>query len=282
MRNLFIALLFGLLTISLVITEAQAKRFGGGRSFGYSRSISKPAPSRATGAAGAAAAQKPGSTASKWLGPLAGLAIGGLLASLLMGHGLGTGILMWLVIAVVAFLIWQLIRSRLQPQPQSRPTGHANFQSQSINDSFSTNPLSTSPLSSGPEGYQKQNISLPDFDETTFLRQAKSLFIRLQAAYDAKNLNDIREFTTPEVFAEIQLQIQERGNEINQTEVMNIDAQLLEATGDPRNAIASVLFSGLIREQQEAEPIQINEIWHFQKNIFNSNWLVAGIQQENE
>ncbi len=269
MRTLFLALLIGILSFSFVVTDAQAKRFGGGKSFGSSRQAA--APSHAN--RGANQAQKPASGASKWLGPLAGLALGGLLATLFMGHGFGSGMLLWLGIAVAAFFIWRLIRSKLPP-PNSTASNY-NFQAQpagNFTDKFTAPrfPAQTNSLQPVPTS----------FDESGFLRQAKALFIRLQADYDSKNLADIREFTTPEVFAEVQLQLQERGNETNVTEVVDINAQLVDC--DEAAKTASVLFSGYIREQQNAEPVYVKEQWHFQKNMFNSNWIVAGIQQEDE
>ena len=66
-----------------------------------------------------------------------------------------------------------------------------------------------------------------DFDAVSFLRVAKSNFIRLQAAWDKGDTADIREFTTPEVFAEMKMQINERGAQKDYTDVVSIDAELL-------------------------------------------------------
>lgn len=259
-RNLFLVFLLGIFTFSFLITDVQAKRFGGGRSFGATRSVSSFSPQNTARAMPSAS---PASSAGKWLGPLAGLAMGGLLASLFMGHGIGSGIMSWLLVAGIALLAWSFIRSKLQPA--QRPIHQATYQAQSdyqrTASSFS------------------QTTRPADFDEGTFLRQSKALFIRLQAAYDNKNLADIREFTSPEVFAEIQLQIQERGNANNVTEVIQIDAELLEVAVESYATIASVVFSGEVREEQNATPVTIKEIWHFHKNKFRDAWIVAGIQQ---
>jgi predicted lipid-binding transport protein (Tim44 family) len=101
----------------------------------------------------------------------------------------------------------------------------------------------------------------------------------MQTAYDFKNLNDIREFTTPEVYAEIQLQIQERGDAQNATHVISIDAEFLGVESEQQADVASVRFTGLIQEErnQAAEPI--NEIWHFKNTGANDKWLIAGVQQ---
>ncbi len=269
MRKLFLLLFVSIIAIGIFITDAEAARFGGGRSFGMSR-ISQSGGLFNAGSAtrsfqGAAASAAPRAGFGKWLGPLAGFAAGGLLASLFMGHGLGTGILSWLLIGGLAFFVWRLMSSRLQPASQP-PVSSNTFQYQAASNAAFT-PSAT-------------NVRPIGFDESAFLRQAKTIFIRLQADYDNKNSNDIRAFTTPEVFAEIQLQLQERGNEPNQTEVVTINAELQNVETETNATIASVLFSGLIREQPASAPVAIQEVWHFIQNENTQNWLVAGIQQQ--
>jgi predicted lipid-binding transport protein (Tim44 family) len=92
----------------------------------------------------------------------------------------------------------------------------------------------------------------------SFLRHAKASFIRMQAAWDRSDLNDLREFTSPEVFAELQLQIQERGGKPDYTEVVSIDAQLLGIETTERDYLASVQFNGMIRNAPNApaEPLR--------------------------
>jgi hypothetical protein len=76
----------------------------------------------------------------------------------------------------------------------------------------------------------------PGFDAAAFERQAKVNFIRLQAAHDAGNLDDIREFTTPEMYAEIKLDIDERHGAGSRTEVVTLNAQVLEAVEEDQSA----------------------------------------------
>lgn len=124
--------------------------------------------------------------------------------------------------------------------------------------------------------------SRPDwFDDAAFVRDAKAHFIRLQAAYDTANLDDIREYTTPEVFAEISLQIQERGANTQKTDVTLLNADVLEVVTENNQVIASVRFHGLIREEANAPAAPFDEIWHIQKSATDRNaaWFVAGIQQ---
>ena len=87
--SIAMALCIGL-TMSL---DANAKRFGGGKSSGAAptHQTSQMAPSAGAGGAaataGAAGAAAKAGGASRWLGPLAGIAAGGLLASMFMGGG---------------------------------------------------------------------------------------------------------------------------------------------------------------------------------------------------
>lgn len=118
------------------------------------------------------------------------------------------------------------------------------------------------------------------FDAEGFLRQAKLNFVRLQAAHDAGDIEDIRNFTTPEVFAEIRLQLDEHGGTAQRTEVVALEAELLEVVEEFRQYIASVRFRGSIREQAGAAAEAFDEIWHLTKPVDGSRgWVIAGIQQ---
>lgn len=266
----FLSLLFvTLLAFGLMISDAQAKRFGGGRSFGVQRSITKPVNNNHF----SNPAQKPFSSASKWLAPLAGLALGGLLATLLMGNGLGSGLLSWLLIGGAIFLLIRFLKGRSQAfaQAKSYDGSHAQSPRDHVSPFMSQNAYASN--SAPAPSYPR------DFDSAEFLREARAHFIRLQAAYDQKDMHDIRQFTTPEIFAEIKLQLDERGDVLNQTEVVSLQADLLEAMHESDYAMtASVQFSGMIREDQH-QPAAFNEIWNFRKDDYNKRWMVSGVQQ---
>jgi predicted lipid-binding transport protein (Tim44 family) len=103
--------------------------------------------------------------------------------------------------------------------------------------------------------------------------------VRLQAANDRGDMDDIREFTAPELFAEIRIQYQERGGKPQETDVMQLNAELLEVVTEDNRHIASVHFSGQLREEGGA-PEAFAEIWHLVKPVDGSRgWNVAGIQQ---
>ena len=119
-----------------------------------------------------------------------------------------------------------------------------------------------------------------DFPVDAFLRSAKISFVRLQAANDKKDLDDIREYTTPEMFAEIAMQIRERDDTPQSTNVLTITADLLEVHNEDGYAIASVRMRGELSENKGA-PEGFDEVWHVQKNLRDDQavWLLAGIQQ---
>jgi predicted lipid-binding transport protein (Tim44 family) len=127
-----------------------------------------------------------------------------------------------------------------------------------------------------------KNPRIPaDFDVAPFERQAEAAFIRLQAANDAKDLNDIRDFTSPEMFAEISLQLKERGDAVQRTEVVTLSVNVLEVVNENNRAIASVRYTGTIREDVGALPEAFDEVWHVAKNLNDADatWKLAGIQQ---
>jgi predicted lipid-binding transport protein (Tim44 family) len=118
------------------------------------------------------------------------------------------------------------------------------------------------------------------FDRAGFERIAKMIFIRMQAANDAADLNDLRNFTTPEMFAAAKLDLQERGTNPNQTDVVKIDAEVLEFAVEGPNQVVSVRFHGLIREEVGGTAAPFDEVWHLVKPAAGGReWAIAGIQQ---
>ena len=260
--------IFYLLMASLmcmVVQEASAGRFGGGRSFGVQRSHSSLFASKKTPSQSAASQR---STRPMWHGVLGGLLMGGLLTSLFMGHGFGAGLLSWLAIGFVAFFVINLIRQKTQPAYQSPPSQFFNAsQFNKPNEAFRAH--TGGGYSAYPAG----------FEEDVFLRDAKKTFIRLQAAYDQKNRSDLIDFTAPEVFAEIEMQLNERGNGPNITQVLQLDAELLDVSRQANSLMASVRFTGSVKENNNPATA-LDEIWHFRQFASHQHWVVGGIQQD--
>jgi predicted lipid-binding transport protein (Tim44 family) len=200
---------------------------------------------------------------------LGGLALGGLIGYLFAGNGLGAILLLALlaIAAVAAFRI--LSRRREAPQrAQYAGTGHETI---------------VAPPPSQASGLHLQSTAsrLPaGFDAASFLRGAKMNFVKLQLANDLGSLDQIREFTTDEMFQELQKDIAERGSEAQQTDVEALDAELLEVATEGDRHWASVRFSGRVRETSGTAPVDFAEVWNLVKPADGSSgWLLAGIQQ---
>ena len=276
MKRFWMLLTIALTSASLFAATAEAKRFGGGSSFGKQRTM---APQQAQKAPAAAPAAAPAPAGNKWLGPLAGLAIGAGLGAMFAGGlgGLGGAMGGILMALAAAALVMFLIAKFRKPQPAMQ---YAGAGAPYVNPDPVQQPLaggSAAPVAA-PAAHAG-NIPA-DFPVESFLRSAKTSFIRLQAANDRKDLDDIREYTTPEMFAEISMQMQERGDTPQKTDVVAISGELLEVANEGDQAIASVRFTGQLRENNGA-PEGVDEIWHVQKNLRDdkSVWLLAGIQQ---
>jgi predicted lipid-binding transport protein (Tim44 family) len=311
MKKLIAAVFVAIIATGISINDADAKRLGGGKSFGTQRqstttsspsaspSAATPSAAKPAPAAAPAPTPAPQSGMSKWLGPLAGLAAGGLLASMFMGSGLGgamMNILMIVALVVGVMFVIRMLRSRNSggQQPQTVPAQPVYYAPTPAADA----PVTPAPAATGmlreirigsalgggtAESAAMETVSTrPDwFEDEPFLREARGHFMRLQAANDAGDTNDIREYTTPEVFAEIALQIQERGNQPQTTEVVSLHANMIEVVTENDTVIASVRFYGLIREEAGAQPVPFDEAWHIQKplNQAGAVWRIAGIQQ---
>jgi len=279
MKRFFILLTIALTCLSLFAVTAEARRFGGGGSIGKQRTMApQHAPSTPAAApAGAGANPAPAPAGNKWLGPLSGLAIGAGLGSLFAGGGMGGamgGILMAILAGVAVMFLISMFR-RMQPMQYSGSGAPYNEPQATQQPVYGGSAVPfAAPIASGAS-------SIPaDFPVETFLRSAKTSFIRLQAANDRKDLNDIREYATPEMFAEISMQMSERGNTPQKTDVIAITGDLLAVANEVDMAIASVRFTGQLSENNGA-PEGIDEVWHVQKNLRDekSVWLLAGIQQ---
>ena len=271
-----------LLGLGLIAHDADARRLGGGTSIGKQRSI-QPAPTtpskQAPSATPSAPAQQP-SGMSRWLGPLAGLALGAGLASLFFNNGLAGafgGILMIGLIAAALMFAWRLLRSRAQ----ARPLQYAGAGSPGAPPT----PLSAPGISNVFGAAAAPAIAAtrypPGFDVEQFVHHAKLNFTRLQAANDKRDLSTMRDFMTPELYAEIAAEFNARGDAAQQTDVVTLDAEVIEVVTEGDVYIASVRFSGMIRERVDAAAEPFSEVWHLEKPLNGATgWLIAGIQQD--
>lgn len=261
----------------------------------------KPAQAAPANAAAPAAAQ-PGKRS--WMGPIAGLAAGLGLAALASHFGFGDELANFMMIAligVVAMVVigWVMRRMRgAQPAGPQLAGAGAPFQGaaasaglagsqQAAGSSMAREAMgvfnggqAAGASAAGAAGFGAASVGArPEgFDVDGFTRIAKMIFIRLQAANDEANIEDLRKFTTPELFASLRLDLQERGQSAQQTDVMQLDAELVDTAQENGQWVASVRFSGLIREEvgQGSEPF--NELWHLVKPLDGGReWAIAGI-----
>ena len=309
MKKVVMGVMVAIMAVSIGLSSAEAKRMGSGGSVGkQSQSVNQSAPAQSAqspaamqsatparpGASPAAAAPKP---ASPWKGMLGGallgLGLGALLSSMGIGGALASMISTMLMVGllVMAGLFIYRMMKRKSDGGDVRPA-------------FATAAATPTPASFTPEIGSHVDTARPaalqsaqtmasgsdqvdapwgvpaDFDTPAFLRHAKTYFIRLQAAWDKADVNDIREFTTPEMFAELRMQIQERGASANHTDVVTLDAQLLGIENSGNEHLASVKFSGMIREALDAQAEPFAEVWNLTKPVSGQGgWTLAGIQQ---
>ena len=318
MKQWLIGALVAVVAATSVPTDAEARRFGGGGSSGLQRSMPartapnapppKPAtpaqPQQAAPANAATAGAAPAAAAAKrsWMGPIAGLAAGLGIAALMSHLGLGEAFgnfLMLALLAVAAIFLVRFVMRRMAGGTPARGPALAGagapspWQAPAASErsALDAAPASASvPQASGeaalpPAAHDAATAPAAafvpaSFDSEGFSRIAKMIFIRMQAANDSADLDDLRRFTTPEMFAAARLEIQERGPAAQTTDVVRVDADVLDVADEADRQIVSVRFHGQIVEQAGAAPVDFDEIWHLVKPHDDSrSWAIAGIEQ---
>jgi predicted lipid-binding transport protein (Tim44 family) len=275
-----------------------------------------PAAAAAKPATPAAAAAPATPPKRNWMGPLAGLAAGLGLAALMSHLGMGAGFANFILIAllaVAAFAAFAYFRRRSQAAKDGMTpalagagagaAGAAGAGTQVAWPSQAANPVqertaldapaagSFEPASAGA-GAGVGTFALPGkapvtaafvpaaFDSDGFARIAKAIFIRMQAANDTANLDDLRQFTTPEMFAEVKLELMERGNAKQSTDVQRVDAKVLDVAEEGTQLVVSVRYTGEAVEVAGQAATPFDEVWHMIKPAGDSGaWLIAGIEQ---
>lgn len=310
------------LALALGGVNAEAKRLGGGTSFGKQssnvtqRQAAPAAPAAPTQNAGAAAKPAPAAAPAPaprrpWGAMLGGLAAGlglaWLASSLGMGEAFGQFMLIGLVVLLAMLAFGWFMRNRrpaasrspyafqgagageaVTPSPAYRPENVGNDASarpwERNTASFDASAPASSGIVIGSALAGSQAWGVPaGFDAAGFLQAAKTNFVTLQSAWDRSDLGTLRAMMTDDMLAEIRQQLSEReahtGGPANQTDVVMLEAQLLgiEDLGD--TYMASVEFSGMIREEPSAGPSPFREVWNMTKpKAGTSGWLVAGVQ----
>ena len=305
MKRILLSIVMVLAGAVVMAPDVDAKRLGGGGSSGMKRDIptrttpdatpaqQAPKQSTATPAQQNAAPAAPAAAAPKrsWLGPIAGLAAGLGLAALMSHLGLGeefANILMLMLLLAVAFFVVRLLLRRFGPKSATQTQGLqlAGAGAAPPDDLMARSALSADEMGSpaasagAPTSSAAPTNVPPGFDSAAFERIAKLIFIRMQAANDAADVQDLRRFTTPEMFAAVQLDLQDRRGAAQQTDVVQLDAQVVDVSEADAQRIVSVRFHGLIREQKDVQAEPFDEVWHLVRPLDGSReWAIAGIVQ---
>ena len=274
---------------SLIAIEADAKRLGGGKSIGTQRNVQQqatpkaPAQQQQAQPAAGTPAQQPAAaaaTGNKWLGPLAGLAMGAGLMALFMNNGIAgglAGLLLIAAIAGIAFMVFRALRNRSTQTPMQYAghTGNAAPEPAALGAAGAAAPHSVAATTATTTSRWPA-----DFNAEDFVRHARLNFVRLQTANDARDGAALADFLTPDVLADVQEQWRTEGDVQSKTEVVTLESEVLDVVSEGLLYIVSVRFSGLIREAADGEPQPFAEIWHLEKPMRGSlGWLVSGIQQ---
>ncbi|WP_019340543.1 Tim44 domain-containing protein [Stutzerimonas stutzeri] len=272
--SLFMALCLSL-TFSL---DAHAKRFGGGKSFGSAPSHQTRQAPKQTQAAPTQAGKTPAaaSGASRWLGPLAGLAAGGLLASMFMGDGFeGIQFMDILIFGGIAFLLFRFLAARRrQQQPAMAGHGHAPMQREmpaqpSIFGGSATS-AAAAPVINAPAWFNEQN----------FVAAAREHFLSLQQHWDANEMDKISEFVTPQLFEFLKRERAEIGDAYQSTFIDDLQIQLDGVDDQADKTVATLTFVGVSKNSRFDQGEPFSESWRMERaQGENQPWLVAGIRQ---
>ena len=303
MNNRFLSIAMVLLVGFSSLTAEAARRMGSGKSMGQqSNNVSqtqgtKPAQNAtpASPASSAAAAPQRRPWGAMLGGLAAGLGLAWLASSLGFGEEFGQIIMFGLIALAIMMAVGYFMRRKAAANtgsspgslayqgasaayPAQQPT--AMFKSQPNTRSSSTGSM----IGSAVSGFQP-NWSVPDgFDVDGFLSKAKENFVTMQDAWDRSDTSSLRQMMTDSMLTEIKAQIAERDaassvGQMSMTEVVSLEAKLLGIEESQDGYLASIEFTGMIREESNALPESFKEIWNMSRSKHdNGGWLLAGIQ----
>jgi predicted lipid-binding transport protein (Tim44 family) len=279
--SFFMVLCLGL-TLSM---NANAQRMGSGKSLGSAPSHQASQTRQAAPSSTAAASSTAGKTAaaggmSRWLGPLAGLAAGGLLASMFMGGGF-EGIqffdilIIGLIIGLIAFLAFRFIASRRKQQAQPATAGGAPYQrdiTPAANNIFAgaTSSVASQPVIKAPAW----------FNQSSFINAGREHFLSLQQHWDANEMDQLAEFTTPQLLAFLRQERASLGDGFQSTYIDDLDVQLDGLDDMADKTVATLTFSGVEKSSRFDQGEAFSESWRMERlQGDNQPWLIAGMRQ---
>jgi predicted lipid-binding transport protein (Tim44 family) len=291
MRRLITGFAAALICVAFVATDADAaKRLGGARSVGTQRNVTNAPPAATPAkpmqqAAAPAAATPAASGLSRWMPLLGGLALGGALGWLMGANGMGGMMVGLLLVGLLVFAAIFVVRMLAQKRGDVPRMQYAGGPQGSTYSAMGSETVAAPPPSqaSGFDVPAASSVAAnvpAGFDVAGFLRGAKLNYMKLQIANDQGNLEELREFTSDELFEELRKDVQARGGEKQHTDVLALNADLLEVVTEGDKHWASVRFSGSAREAPGESPTGFEEVWNLAKPVNGSHgWQLAGIQQ---
>jgi predicted lipid-binding transport protein (Tim44 family) len=275
-----------------MVSEADAKRFGGG---GFGKSF-KTSPFASKKAAPAKKDQQQNQAGQKKGGMMGGL-MGGLLAGGLFAALLGSGafediqIMDIIIMALLAFLAFKLFKgfmgARHQAQPRMAAEGNStqrhNFEMPRDAGAAGTSSLQDVPATQAT-GFNQDEVpfNLPaDFDQQAFIEGSLSHYRTVQESWNKGELEVIEEYVSPELFTALS---QQRNKLMvpPQTEILDLTAEIVRADQAGDSAEISILFRGVCKDELEKSQDGIFDIWHLQRDLSteNADWVIVGIEAE--
>lgn len=290
-----VAVFTSMLLVFTSIDVAEAKRLGGGQSFGGKFSQSQPvkrdngamqrqqAPQTPAQTQNAAAKQGMAAKGGM-MGMIGALAIGGLLGALFFGGAFeGFNFFDFIMIALFVFAAFMLVKMLMQRKKQPATAGGPQMDHEEVNAQYRDN---AGDVMGGSSATSQDGLGLDSlrgdiakgFDGDAFLEGAKNCYARLQRAWDDGDLADIRQFTGDHVFAEIQSQLHNRIGG-NKTEILDLDAELMRVVELGSKSEAVVVFNARLSEN--GNEVEVSEVWHFSRSSTSTRptWILEGIQQ---
>jgi len=291
-----------------ITTHVEAKKFGGGKSFGKLFQT-KPSPAKkATPNSSGSAKQKAPAQGGMMKGLMGGLLAGGLIAALMGGAFEGIQIMDMILLGLVAFVLIRLFKGMMQAKASAmepQPSYAANQfrqdrQSDSETNNFLGGQLPQSSFGNQSTGNHNSDATfdeeqasgfgsnndvpynLPaDFDINNFLAGAREHYRTIQLAWNENDLGKIEEYVSPELFSHLK---EERAalEGDQHTHVMFIDAQIIRADQSAGSAELSIQFSGRYSDEAEGVEEDITDLWHLTRDTstHNAPWLIVGIENE--
>ncbi|HHX8600763.1 TPA: Tim44 domain-containing protein [Vibrio alginolyticus] len=289
MKRLFS--IVALLMFTVAVTPiAEAKKFGGSKSFGKSYKTA-PAPKQQqqnTNTVGKDQTTKSSSKKGLMGGLLGGLLAGGLLAAFFGGAFEGIQFMDILIIGLIAFVIFKLMRGMLgakqgsmnQHRQQPAFGGNASKFEQPNMQNFEQQ-QNTNNGGFGGFGAQTDvpHNYPPGFDQAAFINGSREHYRILQGAWNHNQLETIEEYVSPSLFEDLKAERAKLDGE-QHTDVMYVDAEIVRADYDANKAQLSLQFSGRYRDTVEGVEEEIEDIWHLERDLTapNAPWLIVGIQ----